>query len=144
MRIVVNRRKSTAVSTPSVWTIDGSYFCVGLEDVVRKPGVYVRGATAIPAGEYQVVWAYSPRFNIYTPRLLDLPGRRTMFGLNPLSECGILIHVGNFHYDTDGCLLVGTKITGSTISQSQVVTTKLYKLIREATQRKELVTILIQ
>ena len=85
--------------------IDDVYFCDTLEDKVRdlnKNGIFdngevkVKGQTAIPYGEYEVVWAYSPRFKKFTPRLLNVN-----------SFSGVLIHAGNDSTDTDGCILVG-------------------------------------
>jgi len=85
--------------------VDGVYFCDTLEDKVRdinKNGIFdngetkVHGRTAIPYGKYEIVWAYSPRFKRYTPRLLNVK-----------SFAGVLIHAGNSHEDTDGCILLG-------------------------------------
>lgn len=67
-----------------------------LEDTVRPPGEKIPGETAIPYGEYPLVYTPSQRFKRDMPRLLDVP----MFN-------GILIHAGNSNVDTEGCLLTG-------------------------------------
>jgi hypothetical protein len=72
----------------------GELECAILEDEVRAPGVKVQNQTAIPAGRYQVVMNWSPKFEKIMPRLLKVP----MFD-------GILIHPGNDEADTAGCLL---------------------------------------
>lgn len=75
---------------------DGSFQCRTLEDVTRREKV--QNMTAIPAGIYDVVIAWSNRFERLMPRLLGVP----FFS-------GILIHPGNTAADTDGCILVGRK-----------------------------------
>lgn len=113
--------------------VDGVYFCDTLEDKVRdinKNGIFdngetkVHGKTAIPYGKYEVVWAYSPRFKRYTPRLLNVK-----------SFAGVLIHAGNSHEDTDGCILLGqNKVTGKVINSKELVN-KLYSIIKNACQK---------
>ena len=113
--------------------VDGVYFCYTLEDKVRdinKNGIFdngetkVQGKTAIPYGKYEVVWAYSPRFKRYTPRLLNVK-----------SFAGVLIHAGNSHEDTDGCILLGqNKVTGKVINSKEFVN-KLYPIIKNACQK---------
>lgn len=113
--------------------VDGVYFCDTLEDKVRdinKNGIFdngetkVQGKTAIPYGKYEVVWAYSPRFKRYTPRLLNVK-----------SFAGVLIHAGNSHEDTDGCILLGqNKVTGKVINSKEFVN-KLYPIIKNACQK---------
>lgn len=113
--------------------VDGVYFCDTLEDKVRdinKNGIFdngetkVHGRTAIPYGKYEVVWAYSTRFKRYTPRLLNVK-----------SFAGVLIHAGNSHEDTDGCILLGqNKVTGKVINSKEFVN-KLYPIIKNACQK---------
>lgn len=110
--------------------IDGVYFCDTLEDRVRdlnKNGIFdngekkVKGETAIPYGLYEVVWAYSPRFKRYTPRLLNVN-----------SFSGVLIHAGNTAKDSEGCILLGqNKVVGKVIN-SKICVDKLYPIIRDA------------
>ena len=113
--------------------VDGVYFCDTLKDKVRdinKNGIFdngetkVHGRTAIPYGKYEVVWAYSQRFKRYTPRLLNVK-----------SFAGVLIHAGNSHEDTDGCILLGqNKVTGKVINSKEFVN-KLYPIIKNACQK---------
>jgi len=74
--------------------VDGAYFCDTMEDVVRD--VKIMHQTAIPYGTYKIILNYSNRFKRVMPRLLNVPGFD-----------GILIHSGNTHQDTSGCLIVG-------------------------------------
>lgn len=113
--------------------IDGVYFCDTIEDKVRdlnKNGVFdngefkVKGETAIPYGTYEVVWAYSPRFKRYTPRLLNVK-----------SFAGVLIHGGNTARDTEGCIILGqNKVKGKVINSKEFVN-KLYPIIKNACQK---------
>ena len=113
--------------------IDGEYFCDTIEDKVRdlnKNGVFdngetkIKGKTAIPYGKYEVVWAYSPRFKRYTPRLLNVN-----------SFSGVLIHAGNTANDSEGCILLGqNKVTGKVINSKPFVD-KLYPIIRDVCKK---------
>ena len=113
--------------------IDGVYFCDTIEDKVRdlnKNGVFdngefkAKGETAIPYGTYEVVWAYSPRFKRYIPRLLNVK-----------SFAGVLIHGGNTARDTEGCIILGqNKVKGKVINSKEFVN-KLYPIIKNACQK---------
>ena len=117
--------------------IDGVYFCDTIEDKVRdlnKNGVFdngefkVKGETAIPYGTYEVVWAYSPRFKRYTPRLLNVK-----------SFAGVLIHGGNTARDTEGCIILGqNKVKGKVINSKEFVN-KLYPIIKNACQKGKVI-----
>ena len=87
-----------------------SNMCYTLEDEVReRPGVPVsewkiKGVTAIPAGVYEVVSQYSPRFGENTLTLLNVPGYTY-----------IRMHAGATAADTEGCILLGMRVTATTI-----------------------------
>lgn len=53
--------------------------------------------SCIPAGKYQVVTRFSPKFRNHF-HILDVPGRTW-----------ILIHAGNYYTDILGCVLVGER-----------------------------------
>lgn len=117
--------------------IDGEYFCDTIEDKVRdlnKNGVFdngevkVKGKTAIPYGQYEIAWAYSPRFKRYTPRLLNVN-----------SFDGVLIHAGNTAQDTEGCIILGqNKVKGKVINSREFVN-KLYPIIKNACQKGKVI-----
>lgn len=52
--------------------------------------------SSIPEGTYDLVSEHSPRFQERLYTVLDVPGRT-----------GIRIHVGNFHHQLAGCILLG-------------------------------------
>lgn len=114
--------------------IDGQYFCDTLEDRYRDLTIErkVKGETCIPCGEYPVTLnIQSPKYksydqykfcNGYLPRLLNVPYFE-----------GILIHIGNYPRDTEGCILVGRNTVKGAVMESTVTFKKLYHKLKEAT-----------
>jgi hypothetical protein len=102
MTLHLQREPSAKGATLGKLSIDGVVYCDTLEDQIREiPGVpvsqwKVQDQTAIPAGRYKVEIAMSPHFKRELPHLLNVPG-----------FSGVLIHGGNEHGDTKGCVLVG-------------------------------------
>jgi hypothetical protein len=115
-------------------SIDGKYFCDTLEDKVRDLGKrgegQVPGETAIPAGIYKIVVNYSPNFDKLQPRLIGVP----LF-------IGNLIHGGASHYHTSGCVLVGKNTIVGGLTESSETSKRLTKILLEAQERGEEITI---
>ena len=133
--------------------IDNRYFCDTLEDPDRGlqqnmplseiARIKVKGDTCIPYGEYNLTlnvisakysdikkYPYTAIAKGKMPRIMNIPGFE-----------GVLIHAGNTQKDTMGCLLVGeNKVKGQVIN-SQSTWKKLYKILQEANNRKESITI---
>jgi len=79
-------------ATLGVLCLDGRPMFVTLEDAWRDNE---RMISCIPKGTYKVIWHKSPKFgNVF--KVVDVPGRSD-----------ILIHAGNTHNDTHGCILLG-------------------------------------
>ena len=123
--------------------IDGVYFCDTLEDTdrgltsdlteeqIKKIKVY--SMTAIPTGTYKIDITFSPRFKKKMPILLDVKG-----------FTGIRIHSGNNDTHTSGCILCGyNKIKGQ-LTDSKIVTAKLYAMIENSINDKNEVEITIE
>jgi hypothetical protein len=109
-----------------------------LEDVVRDLGPdgsgKVYGRTAIPAGRYRVDITYSPKFQKMMLGVEDVP-----------FFTGIRIHSGNDADDTLGCILVGHTIDGlNHIHGGSEVLPRLFALVRDALDRGEAVSLVIQ
>lgn len=123
MRLRLNRKYRKPGYTVGVLAVDGCYFCDTLEDRERdlKAGKKVPGQTAIPAGSYEVVVAWSPRFRRELPRLLGVPGFE-----------GILIHRGNTPEDTSGCILVGENRAPGQVLRSAGYEVRLTEVIGRA------------
>lgn len=98
---------------------DGTRECDTLEDSCRRDKnsdgklqkvEKVYGATAIPAGRYEIKMQDSSHYKRKMPFLQNVP----YFD-------GIMIHWGNWAKDTFGCILVGEKLPGQSnfVSASQ-------------------------
>ena len=106
---------------------------------IKKKKIYAQ--TAIPTGTYDLtIDIISPKFyqkpyyksfcNGYVPRVLNVKGFD-----------GILIHKGVNQNSSAGCLIVGyNKIKGQ-VTNSQQAFEKLYKLFKQAKNKKEKMTI---
>ena len=133
--------------------IDGKFFCDTLEDTDRglkqtdalaaNKRKKVKGETAIPTGRYQVtLGVQSERFkykqqykfcNGYLPRLLNVPCFE-----------GVLIHIGNYPKDTEGCILVGENKEVGRVLNSRKWLYELKHRIVEAKDRGEAVWLTIR
>lgn len=139
MELLLQRKYFTQNSTVSDLSIDGIPFSNILEDVDRALDSEMGkerigwlkqyGKTAIPYGRYEVIISYSNRFKKYLPLLVNVPGYD-----------GIRIHVGNYHTDTDGCLLPGIydpKLPDF-VGKSKVTFDKLMSILKEAEKREKI------
>lgn len=115
--------------------INGKFFCNTLEDCVRdinKNGTFdcgelkIKGHTAIPYGKYEIIVNYSPKFKRELPRLLNVPHFE-----------GILIHRGNTHKDSSGCILVGENTKKGMVLNSTKYEMELTNLLKNTTRRGE-------
>ena len=110
MKLTLNRRPSVGGATIGELMLDGARLVYTLEDEIREhPGVPVgnwkiRGATAIPAGNYRVTLEDSPRFGPGTLTINNVPG-----------FTGVRMHAGNDTEQTEGCPLLGLRVTATTI-----------------------------
>jgi hypothetical protein len=106
MLIQVYRVRFYPTRTISQLYVDGDLFCFVLEDVVREEAGKpvekwkVKDETAIPQGTYDIVLENSPRFGPDTITLKNVPG---------FSQ--IRVHSGNTELHTEGCLILGYKLT---------------------------------
>ena len=151
MRIKVERRWKKGTYTIGRLYVDGLYYFNTLEDRDRglrqtDPLSFIKtrkvaGETAIPAGIYGVTMnVTSPKYaNVawywtlcrgMMPRLLNVPGFE-----------GILIHPGNDALDTRGCILVGKNTKVGKLTESKECFKHLYKLMKDAADKKEQITI---
>ena len=132
MKLRVERLWKKPAYTVGRLFVDGKFFCNTLEDTVRdlsnEKKVY--GKTAIPYGEYKVVYNWSPKFGRNLPRLLNVPAFEA-----------ILIHPGNTADDSAGCILVGKNTEVGRLTESRYTSDKLNVLIEDAQRRGESITI---
>ena len=132
MKLRVERLWKKPAYTVGRLFVDGKFFCNTLEDTVRdlsnEKKVY--GKTAIPYGEYKVVYNWSPKFGRNLPRLLNVPAFE-----------GILIHPGNTADDSAGCILVGRNTEVGRLTESRYTSDKLNVLIEDVKRGGESITI---
>ena len=132
MKLRVERLWKKPAYTVGRLFVDGKFFCNTLEDTVRdlsnEKKVY--GKTAIPYGEYKVVYNWSPKFGRNLPRLLNVPAFE-----------GILIHPGNTADDSAGCILVGMNTEVGRLTESRYTSDKLNVLIEDVQRGGESITI---
>ena len=121
--------------------VDGVRFCDTLEDTDRGlrqdmalPVLRAKkrkGITAIPTGRYMVTLKVkSPKYSLrkqydfcggYVPRLINVP-----------CYDGILIHIGNYPKDTEGCILVGKNTKVGAVLESAKTFRELYSVLKDA------------
>ena len=151
MKLRLERRWPKATYTIGVLFIDGIRYCETLEDADRglkwtDPLSFIQsrkvaGETAIPRGKYTITMnVTSPKYagvawyyNLCQgkmPRLLHVPGFD-----------GILIHPGNDALDTKGCILVGKNTKVGKLTDSRACFMEVYKLMKEAADHGEKITI---
>jgi hypothetical protein len=108
MKLEVVRTKFGKRSTLGKLYVNDTFACWTLEDVVRRKGEpKVHGETAIPTGTYRVTLRKEGGFHArYTKRFPKMHKGMLWVRDVPGFEY-ILIHCGNTHQDTRGCLLVG-------------------------------------
>lgn len=98
--------------------VDGKFFCNTLEDTDRGLAQFmsageimnakIKGATAIPIGDYKVARTWSPRFGRLVPQVMNVKG-----------FSGVRLHAGNTAKDTEGCPLLGDNTAVGRLTNSQ-------------------------
>lgn len=134
--------------------VNGTYFCDTLEDTDRgldwlqtvqeiaKRKIPTR--TAIPTGEYELdLNRVSPKYSkiAFYQRVCGgcVPYLKKVKGYE-----GVLIHAGNSHEDTEGCILVGSNKEKGKVLSSKVAFEQLYNdFLAGAKKRGEKVMIKI-
>lgn len=142
MKLLLERKYKKADYTIGNLYIDGVFFCNTLEDTDRGLSQFmllsdiyrgkIKGKTAIPRGTYRVVLSeQSPRFRSdpkyafckgYIPRLRNVPAWE-----------GVLIHIGNYPKDTEGCILVGKNTVKGAVMESTKTFQALYEKLKGQT-----------
>ena len=135
--------------------IDNVYFCDVLEPTTRdynKNGVFdngekkIEGKTAIPYGRYPITldvkspkysdfkkYPWAEKYDGYLPRLMNVK-----------THVGVLIHVGCYPQNTEGCLLVGeNKIVGAVLNSVSTFQRLMDDYLLPAKKRKEAINITV-
>lgn len=153
MELKVKRKAKRETYVIGDLSIDKVFFSNTLEDTDRGltsdmsdeeiKEIKQKGITAIPTGRYKVVMnVQSPKFSKYKqyefckgylPRLVDVPGYE-----------GVLIHIGNYPKDTDGCILVGKNTVKGAVMESTATFKKLYDILKNADEAGQDIYITIE
>lgn len=100
------RMRQGKQSTLSHLYLDGIFICYVLEDAIRE--VKIRGETCIPEGTYALGLNKTAGMNA---RYRQLHGgtHQGMVEVKGIANFNLVfIHIGNYHQDTEGCLLTGS------------------------------------
>jgi hypothetical protein len=97
MNLILKRHFDNGVATLGRLFINGAPECYTLEPPWKDNQ---RLVSCIPPGTYPLSLRYSPRF---TPKY----GHKLIQVSNVPNRDDILIHIGNFYKDTEGCIMVG-------------------------------------
>lgn len=131
MEIRVVRLFQTKTETICAIYLDGEFFCFGLEDIYRDFKVY--GETRTPAGRYKIrVRNFGGFHERYLKKYDFHKGMLQVMGVPGFTD--ILIHIGNYAANTNGCLLVGTSAVADfegscMVGSSTDAYEKLYKKV---------------
>lgn len=130
-QLIISRYHHDELPTIGIVRINaGQPICFSLEDRKRAPGVKVAGDTRIPSGSYPLVWrewgTWAARFKKW-----GYPGSLVLKGVPGFTD--ILIHVGNDHEDTAGCLLLGfgADLVSRTITKSRMACRHVYQKVMD-------------
>ena len=145
MKIELERLQDNGKSTIGTLKIDTEFEAFSLEDTYHEKKIY--GQTRIPSGEYKIILRkeggmnkrYSAKYGDDHEGMLwlqDVPGFEWVY-----------IHTGNYHEQTDGCILIGTGCDSNFKRQSVMGSVlkykKTYAKVLDAMKNGEEVTIKI-
>ena len=132
MKITVDRLKSGEHSTISKISIDGIHECYGLENIYRE--IKVCGETRIPAGIYKIRVRTFGGFNSRYKKKFGDKHKGMLEIVDVPGFTDVLIHIGNYHTDTAGCILVGMaqSLNVTAITHSTDTYLKLYEKVIDA------------
>lgn len=130
MQLDLWRHAPVGDATTGDLNVDGQFQCYTLEDLPHP--TKISGQTRIPAGTYDIIISWSPRFQRRLPLLLNVPGFD-----------GIRIHPGNTAADTEGCILVGTQMANAMVLNSRVAFEALFGKLSGAFQMGDTIQITV-
>lgn len=106
-----------------LYSPEGKKVAFTLEDRVRNHKIF--GETAIPAGTYQMIL------------VTRQDGRKGVKLMSVPFYTGILIHVGNTHKDSKGCILLGMKKASNAVYESRKAFAKFLAMVENYLKRDE-------
>jgi len=123
MDLILTRNDYTKEGIFGILTdVDGTFLGVTLEHAFEGEHNYV---PKVASGRYICVEHAPNRLNYTTYELQNVPK------FQGKSVTGILIHIGNFNQDSDGCILIGSERNGGMIMGSKATFAKLRLLQKD-------------
>lgn len=145
MELSLHRKWLTELTSISELLVNGKPFSnpiYVLEDTDRGlhssmrlsqiKAVKIAGRTAIPTGRYQILLTWSPKYKKNVYQVMNVPGYE-----------GIRIHSGNYHQDTEGCLLPGLSKARDFVGNSKAAVQVLESIFSKVQSTKEEIFITI-
>jgi hypothetical protein len=109
-RLVLSRIKHDANATQGELTLDGVRLCYTLENrPPRDEGVKEPGLSRIPAGTWPLQLRTEGGFHTRYASMFGAAHHGMVEILIPGWKY-VLFHIGNYHSDTDGCVLLGSEL----------------------------------
>lgn len=140
MHITVKRHIETKESTIGSLRIDGRLQCYTLEDPYHK--IKVIGETRIPEGEYKLALrTYGGFHQRYNKKFAAWHDYGMIEIMQVPNYTNILIHIGNWPGDTEGCLLLGQEAGINAIHNSTKAYRAFYKIVATELSKGKSVTL---
>lgn len=154
MEITVYRKYKKRDYTVGLLSINGKFICNtmedvdrGLEDSMQENEIRRRkipSKTAIPIGKYEIdMNVVSPKFSNYPFYMQTCQGKLPRLKKVKGFE-GVLLHCGNDHTNSSGCILVGMNTIKGKLTNSKETFKHVYALMKEAHNRGELIRLTIE
>ncbi|TQR28703.1 hypothetical protein DMB92_09030 [Campylobacter sp. MIT 99-7217] len=132
-QITIKRRYKEKTCVVGKLYLDETFLCFTLEE--DEEGLASGKDLRIPADTYKLEWYQSPKFSPRLAKALNVANQKAIRIYNDkvAKERCILIHAGNTHKDTLGCILLGKGfVTGSdSITQSTQAVKEFYEKLNE-------------
>lgn len=154
MKLILKRIYTCSSYTIGRLYADNIYICDTIEDtdrgldcnmpLAKLQQLKVANVTAIPTGTYNILMnVVSPKYSKSNYYMNVCNGKVPRLDNVPVYS-GVLIHCGNTAADSSGCILVGeNKVKGQVIN-SRKTFERLYKLLKEAYNKGEKITLTIE
>ena len=141
MILTLNRIFHSDTTTIGRLFIDKAPECWVLEDTKRLEKI--KGITRIPAGSYKIrVRQFGRIHEKYKTRFDYHEGTLELLNVDNFSD--ILIHIGNSHYDTEGCLLLGKWVTADLrLAYSTLAYSSFYKKVIHEAKKDNLAIVIL-
>jgi hypothetical protein len=121
LTFLVQRRQSTSQSITGELLVSAAHYCFTLEPPYGPSTVKPR---AVPAGTFPLDIRFSPRFDRMMPHIENIP-----------DFTDVMLHWGNFPWNTDACILVGSTLGPNFVGNSVAEFDNLFVTIGNALEQ---------